>query len=104
MVLFLIFSPEYTLVNLIDIVFYFGFLYLVVFLFLYIVKGKFFDGLVYSFRKFNHVMFKKGDYLEGWKEKPLPSEGVKPGFYSAVKFQSLALLSLLMILLAVYYL
>ncbi|WP_312094048.1 DUF3899 domain-containing protein [Niallia sp.] len=102
-ILFLIFSSEYSFVHYINAVFYLSFIYIIIFLFLYIAKGGFFDGVTFSFRRFHHVMLKNDDYLEEWKEKPLPSQKFNKGFYSALKFQTLALFIYLLILLLVLY-
>ncbi|WP_085993942.1 DUF3899 domain-containing protein [Oceanobacillus senegalensis] len=100
--LFYLFSFEYTFVNLINIMFYFSFLYLIITLFLYTKRGGFYDGVTFGFRRFTSIMTKK-DYLEEWKEKPLPSEKRNEGFYQAMKFQTLILLALFIILLILYY-
>lgn len=91
-------------IKLIDVVFYFDLLYTIIFLFLFVLKGRFFDGLVFGFRRFNHVMFNRNDVLEEWKEKPLPSESINLRFYEVVKIQSITLTTLLILLLIIYYL
>lgn len=103
LVLFFIFSSAYNLLHYINVVFYLAFFYVVIFIFMYIAKGGFFDGITFSFRRYNHVMFKKNDYLEEWKEKPLPSEKMNKRFYSALKFQLIMLFFYLMLLLIIFY-
>lgn len=104
LILFVIFSSEYSFVHYINSVFYLSFFYIVIFLFLYIAKGGFFDGVTFSFRRFHHVMLKNDDYMEEWKEKPLPSQKFNKKVYSVLKFQALVLFIYLFILLLVYYL
>lgn len=102
-VLFFSFSSEYDLIHYINAVFYLSFFYLVIFIFMYISKGGFFDGVTFSFRRFNHTMFKKNDYLEEWKEKPLPSEMMNKTLYSSLQFQVIVLVILLLVLLVAFY-
>ena len=102
-ILFFIFSSKYSFVHYINAVFYLSFFYIVIFLFMYIAKGGFFDGVTFSFRRFHHVMLKNDDYLEEWKEKPLPSQKFNKRFYFALKFQTLLLFIYLLILLLVLY-
>ncbi|AYV68570.1 MULTISPECIES: DUF3899 domain-containing protein [Niallia] len=102
-ILFFISSSEYSLVHYINSVFYLTFLYIVIFLFMYIAKGGFFDGVTFSFRRFHHVILKRNDYLEEWKEKPLPSQKFNKRFYSVLKFQVISLFVYLLILLIIYY-
>ncbi|MBZ9534633.1 DUF3899 domain-containing protein [Cytobacillus oceanisediminis] len=102
-VLFLIFSSEYSFVLYINSVYYLTFFYLVIFLFMYIAKGGFLDGVTFSFRRFHHVILKSNDYLDEWKEKPLPSQKFNKGIYSILKFQAFMLLIYLLILLLTYY-
>jgi len=93
---------DLTFVNYINSIFYIAFLYIIVFLFLVTLKGGFYDGITYSFRRFNAVMFKK-DYLEEWKEKPLPSETFNENFYEIIKSQAIYLFLLLGLFLCLYY-
>lgn len=102
LMVFFIFSSEYHLVPLINIVFVLSFLYLIVTLFLYTKRGGFYDGITFSFRRFTNLMIER-DYLEEWKSKPLPSEQRNDEFYHLVKAQSFALLGLLIILVVFYY-
>lgn len=103
LVLFFIISDKITLLNYINSLFYLCLLYLVVVLVIYTIKGGFFDGITYSFRRFHAVMFNPGDLLEEWKEKPLPSERFKESGYHALKFQCIVLFVLLLVLLGLYY-
>ena len=54
-VLFL--TPDQLFVQFINILFYFALLYTTVFLFHFVAKGGFFDGLIFGFRRFkkHHV-------------------------------------------------
>lgn len=92
-----------SLINLINSVFYISFLFFIGFLFLFTVKGGFFDGLVFGFRRFNHVMFKRDDYLEEWKDKPLPSENFNSKVYHVFKFQTIILLTIQLVLVVIFY-
>lgn len=103
-ILFFIFGSEHSFLQFINSVFYISFLYLIVFLFLFTSKGGFFDGLVYGFRRFNHTMFHSKDFLEEWKERPLPSEKVNLSFYQVLKVQTGLLVGVLFILLVIFYL
>jgi Domain of unknown function (DUF3899) len=102
-IFFLIFADEYNLFHYINILFYFGFIYALIFLIQYTMKGGFFDGITFGFRRFHHNLFNRDDYLEEWREKPLPSEKVQPSVYQVIIFQSVGLLFLLIILLFFYY-
>jgi hypothetical protein len=102
-VFFLIYAPSYAILYYINSLFYLSLVYLIVFLFMYTTKGGFFDGITFGFRRFNHVILKQNDYLEEWREKPLPSEKLNVHFYQILKFQALALIVLLSLLLVLYY-
>ncbi|WP_419954900.1 DUF3899 domain-containing protein [Neobacillus niacini] len=103
LLIFFIFSKDYNLLNFINAVFYLSFFYLIVFLFMYTAKGGFFDGVTFGFRRFNTLMFKRNDYLEDWRNKPLPSEKFNASLYQRLKFQTSSMLVLLIILLVLYY-
>jgi hypothetical protein len=70
---------------------------------MYTIKGGFFDGVTYGFRRFNSIMFKRDDYLEEWREKSLPSEKFNASLYQRIKFQAASLLLLLIIMISLYY-
>jgi len=97
------FGSEHTLISLINTVFYVGLIYVVAVLFMFTVKGGFFDGLVFGFRRYNHIMFKRKDYLEEWKKKPLPSESFNIRIYRLLQFQCYILLGGIIVLLIIYY-
>ncbi|SDM98925.1 DUF3899 domain-containing protein [Bacillus sp. OK048] len=101
--IFFLFSSTYNLLNFINALFYLSFLYLMIVLLMYTIKGGFFDGVTFGFRRFNSIMFKQNDYLEEWRDKPLPSEKFNASFYQRIKFQAISLLFLLTILLLIYY-
>ncbi|MBM4761645.1 DUF3899 domain-containing protein [Bacillus sp. B15-48] len=103
-VLFLLFASEYTLLHYINSLFYISFIYVMLFLVMYTTKGGFFDGVTFGFRRFHHVVIKREDYLEEWREKPLPSEKVATHLYPLIKFQSFSLFFCLLGLLIIYYL
>ncbi|AWI14019.1 DUF3899 domain-containing protein [Caldibacillus thermoamylovorans] len=97
------FGSEHTLISFINTVFYVGLIYVVTVLFMFTVKGGFFDGLVFGFRRYNHIMFKRKDYLEEWKKKPLPSESFNIRLYRLLQFQCYMLVGGLIVLLIIYY-
>ena len=102
-VIFLINTTNYTLLDYINSLFYLTLFYLLVYLFMYTMKGGFFDGVTFGFRRFNHVILKQTDHLEEWRDKPLPSEQLNSTFYTIIKFQVVALMALLVLLLALFY-
>ncbi|QGS69978.1 DUF3899 domain-containing protein [Oceanobacillus sp. 143] len=99
-----LFSDQYNITNFINTLFYISLLYIIIGLFLYIKRGGFFDGITFGFRRFWSVMSRHPDYLEEWKEKPLPSESKNEKFYRFIKFQGIALFIILVVLLVIYYL
>lgn len=103
-IFFLIFASDYNLLHYINSLFYLCFIYLLVVLLMYTIKGGFFDGVTFGFRRFNSVFIKRDDYLEEWRDKPLPSEKFNPSLYQVLKFQGFALFVLLLFLIAIYYL
>jgi uncharacterized integral membrane protein len=103
LLIFLIFSSDYTFLYFINSLFYLSTLYLITVLLMYTIKGGFFDGVTFGFRRFNSIMFKRNDYLEEWREKPLPSEKFNASLYQRIKFQAIVLFLLLIILIFVYY-
>nr|WP_309101852.1 DUF3899 domain-containing protein [Fredinandcohnia onubensis] len=103
LLIFFIFSSAYNLLNFINSVFYLSFFYLITVLFMYTTKGGFFDGVTFGFRRFNSLMFKRNDYLEEWRDKPLPSEKFNASLYQRLKFQTICMLVLLIVLLVLYY-
>jgi Domain of unknown function (DUF3899) len=102
-IFFFIFADEYSLLHYINMLFYICFLYVVIFLIQYTMKGGFFDGITFGFRRFHHNLFNKDDYLEEWRDKPLPSEKVQPSVYHMMVFQSISLILVLILLLGLYY-
>ncbi|WP_156290131.1 DUF3899 domain-containing protein [Oceanobacillus salinisoli] len=101
--IYVIFSTGYNIVNLINTFFYISFFYLIITLFLYTKRGGFYDGITFSFRRFASIMSRNKDYLEEWKEKPLPSEKRNDTFYHIVKFQAIVFLIIFVLLLLLYY-
>ena len=103
-IFFLFFATDYNLLHFINTLFYLCFLYLLIVLLMYTVRGGFFDGVTFGFRRFNSIFIKRDDYLEEWREKPLPSEKFNSSLYQVLKFQGLSLFILLFILIGIYYL
>ncbi|ASN03968.1 DUF3899 domain-containing protein [Virgibacillus necropolis] len=102
-ILFLTSAPVYNLRHFIDSLFYVTLAYFILMLFLFIIKGRFFDGISWSFRRFRSVMSKKRDYLVELGDTPMPSDRISIPFYRFIAFQTFALLVTLTLLLVVYY-
>lgn len=102
-ILYFLFAPNYNFLHYINTFFYYYFAFLLLFLFMYTARGGFFDGVTFGFRRFRAVMFKNSDYLEDWRTKPLPSEKVNIRFYDILKFQTLTLTAVLLMLLIAYF-
>ncbi|WP_173916948.1 DUF3899 domain-containing protein [Halobacillus sp. Marseille-Q1614] len=103
---FLIFSPAYSLLHFIDLLFYLCFFYLFIGLILWIIKGGFFDAITYSFRRVSNRIGKNKDYMEDiddFEEKPLPSQMFKRNVVRFFLFQGISLLAGMAVLLVVYY-
>ncbi|WP_404456121.1 DUF3899 domain-containing protein [Virgibacillus necropolis] len=101
--LFMTSSPTYNLTHFINSLFYVLLVYLILLLFLFIIKGRFFDGITWSFRRFRSIMSKNRDYLEELGDNPMLSERISITFYRFIAFQTFALLVFLMLLLVIYY-
>ncbi len=94
---------EITLLHFINMLFYFVITHLLLWLSFVILKGGFFDGVTYGFRKVRESVLKKSMTIE-WEDKPLPSNRVYTGFVPFFRFQAIVLGSILLILLGLYYL
>ncbi len=101
--LFLILANEHNLLHYINTLFYVCFFYILLFLLQYTMKSGFFDGITFGFRRFNHIIFKRNDYLEEWREKPLPSEKINRSSYRTFMFLAVNLSLVLVLLLFWYY-
>lgn len=97
-------GTENTWTDYINVLFYITFGYLIVALFLYTKKGGFYDGVTFSFRRFISMMSKNTDYMEEWKERPLPSKKVNESFYSVARFQAIALMLIFLLTFLMYML
>ncbi|MRG87073.1 DUF3899 domain-containing protein [Salinibacillus xinjiangensis] len=102
-VLFFTFAPNYNLTSFINTMFYLSFPYILIALLLYVIQGRFFDGVTFGFRRFRAKM-SKHDLLDEWKDKPLPSEQVNKSVYHSFWFQGIGLLITVLVLLIIYYL
>ncbi|SFJ65585.1 protein of unknown function [Halobacillus dabanensis] len=101
--LFIVLAPDYNLLHYINQLFYFAYFYIFIGIIMWVVKGGFFDGITYGFRRFSNRMSKNKDYLDDWKEKPLPSKTINkslPGFFI---FHGIVLSIGLIVLLFIYY-
>lgn len=104
-ILFLVFAPQYRFIHFINCSFYVTGVYLLLFIFLFVTNGRFFDGLVFGVRRFlrSKSGSEKKDYLNESKDKRLPSEMINQSFYFFILFQGFALLIMQIILLTIYY-
>ena len=104
-VLFLVFAPQYRFIHFINSSFYVTGVYLLLFIFLFITNGRFFDGLVFGVRRFRRSKSKSEpkDFLNESRAKRLPSEMINQSFYFFILFQGSAMLVMQIILLTIYY-
>ncbi|WP_170287622.1 DUF3899 domain-containing protein [Aquibacillus halophilus] len=100
--IFLFSAPDLNLHHYINVIFYISFSYLVVWLLSYIIKGRFFDGVVYGFRRFGGRITNK-DLLDEWADKPNPSDRISTSFLALILFQGLVLTLVMISLLFFYY-
>lgn len=90
------------LLYLINTTFYFFVVYLLLWLTLMTIHGRFFDGITHGFRKASGSIFKR-DYSMEWDEKPLPSERINVNLVPILRFQAIGLGCIMCILLGLYY-
>jgi len=103
LILFAFLSPVYDLKSYINSLFYVSYFYLFFGLIMFVLKGKFLDGITYSFRRVGNRISKNGDYLDDWEKKPLPSEIVRPSVMKMFFFQGIVLTVGMMILIGYFY-
>ncbi|KGX92688.1 hypothetical protein N781_15345 [Pontibacillus halophilus JSM 076056 = DSM 19796] len=103
--LFFILSESRSLVTYINMTFYFSYVYFFIGLVMLVVKGKFIDGVTYSFRRFSNRMniSRHKDYMDDWETKKLPSELINAHTYRTVWFQAFGMIGFMLILLFFYY-
>lgn len=99
---FLLSAPEYNLHHYINALFYISSFYLIVWLISFIVRGRFFDGIIYGFRRFGGRIVNK-DLLDEWADKPNPSESISTSFLTVILFQGLSLTLVTVGLLVIFY-
>lgn len=92
------------LTKLINALFYVTTFYMIIFLYLLTVKGRFYDGIVFSCRNFKGKVFPKSQMFEGDQVKALPSEKINPILYKLFKRSFITLLFILLILQTFYFL
>lgn len=100
---FLISAPQQDLFHYINVLFYVGYPYLTIGLLLLVIKGGFFNGITYSFRRFHGRMSKSRDYMDDWEKKPMPSERVEVDFLKGILFQGFVLMGSMVLLLVIFY-
>ncbi|WP_179107237.1 DUF3899 domain-containing protein [Sediminibacillus massiliensis] len=102
-IIFFFVAPPFNLQTFIDVLFYIAIAYLVLGLFFFVLKGGFFDGVSFGFRKVIHSFRRHNDYLEELKEKPMPSDKIGSSFLRFLFFQGISLFIIMVVLLFVYY-
>ncbi|HLR60827.1 MAG TPA: DUF3899 domain-containing protein [Lentibacillus sp.] len=93
----------FTMLQFLNMTFYIALIYMILTLATYTIKGGFYDGVAFGLRRFRSKMSKDGDPLDEWRDKPAPSASINQPFYRIVRFQTIALFLLLLILFLVYY-
>lgn len=101
-IFFLLLAAEYNLHHYINALFYIGFSYLILWLISFVIRGRFFDGIVYGFRRFGARIGNK-DLLDEWAERPNPSESISTTFLTVILFQGLSLTLIMIGLLVIFY-
>ncbi|MGP4070747.1 DUF3899 domain-containing protein [Halobacillus sp. B29] len=101
--LFAILAPVYDLFHFINQLFYIAYFYLFVGILLWVIRGGFFDAITYSMRRFYNRVSKQQDYLDDWKQKPLPSQTIENTWLKFFLFHGGMLTAGLLALLALYY-
>lgn len=101
--LFAIMAPVYDLFHFINQLFYIAYFYLFVGILLWVIRGGFFDAITYSMRRFYNRVSKQQDYLDDWKQKPLPSQTIESTWLKFFLFHGGMLTAGLLALLALYY-
>ena len=99
----MLWAPTYDLFHYINVLFYITYFYLAIGLAMFVIKGKFFDGMTYSFRRVGNRVSKMKDYLDEWEDKPLPSEYIEVSVLKMFLFQGSVLLVGMLALLYVFY-
>ena len=100
---FFVWAPQYNLFHYVNALFYVSYSYLMISLLMIVIKGKFFDAITYSFRRFGNRVSKNKDLTDDWDSKPLPSEWINPSILKMFLFQGSVLISGLLCLLAYWY-
>lgn len=93
--LFFILNEGFGLTKWMNAMFYITVFNMVLFLYLFIVKGKFFDGIIYSFQR---VLAQQHS-----SNRRTPSETVNISTYETVKFNFFILVGILLIIHVVYF-
>ncbi|MBH0228787.1 DUF3899 domain-containing protein [Halobacillus yeomjeoni] len=101
--LFAVLAPVYDLFHYINQLFYIAYFYLFVGILLWVIRGGFFDAITYSFRRFTNRVSKQKDYMDDWKQKPMPSETVEKSWLKFFLFHGVLLTIGVLTLLVVYY-
>ncbi|RKD68071.1 uncharacterized protein DUF3899 [Sinobaca qinghaiensis] len=82
--------------------FYVFSVYFILSLIFFVIKGKFFDGIIYSFRRFSSRVA-KGNANEDYLQKRDPSETLSSQFLSIWYYQTIILAVFICFLLLLYY-
>ena len=102
-ILFAFIAPVYDLKFYINSLFYVSYFYLFFGLIMFVLKGKFLDGITYSFRRVGNRISKKSDFLDDWETRTLPSEIVRPSVMKMFFFQGIVLTFGMLILMGYLY-
>ncbi|WP_226579923.1 DUF3899 domain-containing protein [Halobacillus litoralis] len=101
--LYVVLSPVYDLFHYINQLFYMAYFYIFIGIIMWVIRGGFFDGITYGFRRFTSTMSRNKDYLDDWKEKPLPSQTISKSWPMFFLFHGTMLTIGLLALLFIYY-
>lgn len=102
LVLFFGFLSNKSFLDFINAGFYVFSVYFILSLIFFVIKGKFFDGIIYSFRRFSSRVA-KGNANEDYLQKRDPSETLSSQFLSIWYFQTIILAVFICFLLLLYY-
>ncbi|QGH35629.1 DUF3899 domain-containing protein [Gracilibacillus salitolerans] len=99
----ILFTPNASLLDYINITFYMGAVYLMIGLLLYVISKKFFDITALSFRKVFAKVNKQKKWQSSFEEYELPSDRVNTNWVNFFSIQGGSLLVIMLILLILYY-
>lgn len=101
-ILYWVLAPQYNLHYYINALFYVGLIYLIFWLISFIIRGRFLDGFVYGFKRISERIM-KDEFLDERPNKANLAEKISTRFLNLILFQVLSLISLMVVLLVLYY-